>query len=148
MRETAPGVSYCLRRRSSSVTDWASDALAIIPCNDVDAAERWWNMLGFTRPDGQDHGAYRLLSDGHGAEVHLQPAPEGWLVPGRNPFGIYIRTPRVDGLAAIAHDAIIGPEQAPEHKPWRMYEFALNGPDDLLVRIGWPSDLVRQMASD
>jgi len=23
-----------------------------------------------------------------------------------------------------------------------MYEFALNGPDDLLVRVGWPSRLI------
>ena len=29
--------------------------------------------------------------------------------------------------------------KAPEHKTWGMYEFALNGPDDLLVRIGRPS---------
>jgi hypothetical protein len=31
-----------------------------------------------------------------------------------------------------------------EHKPWGMYEFALNGPDDLLVRVGWPSRLMTE----
>lgn len=123
-----------------------SSAVAIIPCNDLDAAEQWWNGLGFTRPDDQGYDDYRMLSDGQGAEVHLQTAVEGWVVPGRNPFGIYLYTPRVDELAAIARDRIIGsaeaPEhKAPEHKPWGMYEFALNGPDDLLVRIGWPSRL-------
>jgi len=25
-----------------------------------------------------------------------------------------------------------------------MYEFALNGPDDLLVRVGWPSRLMTE----
>jgi hypothetical protein len=27
----------------------------------------------------------------------------------------------------------------PAAKPWGMYEFALNRPDDTLVRVGWPS---------
>ncbi len=83
-----------------------------------------------------------MLSDGHGAEVHLQRAPAGWLVPGRNPFGIYLYTTRVDELAAIAREAIIEPGRAPEHKSWGMYEFAINGPDRLLVRIGRRSRLV------
>ena len=77
-----------------------------------------------------------MLSDGHGAEVHLRRPPAGWLVPGRNPFGIYLHTTRVDELASIAREAIIEPGRAPEHKSWGMYEFALNGPDGLLVRIG------------
>jgi hypothetical protein len=129
----------------------SGSAVAIIPCNDVNAAEQWWKRLGFSCPDGGDHGDYRMLSDGAGAEVHLQPAVEGWVVPGRNPFGVYLYTPRVDELAGIARDMIIEsgkvPEhkrpkhKAPEHKPWGMYEFALNGPDDLLIRIGWPSRL-------
>jgi len=117
-------------------------ATPIIPCNDIDAAERWWNRLGFSRAADQDYGDYRMLSDGHGSEVHLQPAPAGWLVPGKNPFGIYIYTTRVDELAGLARDAIIGPARAPEHKSWGMYEFALNGPDELLVRVGWPSRLM------
>jgi hypothetical protein len=33
-------------------------------------------------------------------------------------------------------------EHSAEHKEWGMYEFALNGPDDLLARIGWPSQLI------
>lgn len=119
-----------------------STLTAILPCNDVDAAERWWNRLGFSRPADQDYGDYRMLSDGFGAEVHLQPAVAGWLVPGRNPFGVYLYTPRVDALAALAGDSIIEPAKRAEHKPWGMYEVSLNGPDDLLVRIGWPSRLV------
>jgi hypothetical protein len=117
---------------------------AIVPCNDIDAAEVWWNRLGFYRPADQDWGDYRMLSDALGAEVHLSAAVDGWLVAGRNPFGVYLYTPRVDELAAIAREAIIEPRKEPEHKPWGMYEFTLNGPDDLLVRIGWPQREVLQ----
>jgi len=120
----------------------ASTVTAIIPCNDVDAAEAWWNRLGFTRPADQDYGDYRMLDDGAGGEVHLQPAVAGWVSPGHNPFGVYIYTPRVDELAQAMRDSIIEREKAPAHKEWGMYEFALNGPDDLLVRIGWPSRLM------
>jgi hypothetical protein len=116
---------------------------AIVPCNDVDAAERWWNRLGFSRPPEQDYGDYRMLSDGEGGEVHIQRAVMGWLIPGHNPFGVYVYTPRVDAIAEAMRESILEPGRAPEHKDWGMYEFALNGPDDLLVRIGWPSALVR-----
>jgi hypothetical protein len=119
----------------------SSSVTAIIPCNDLDAAEAWWARLGFSCPEGHDFGDYRMLSDSHGAQVHLQRAVEGWVVPGRNPFAVYLYTPGVDALAEIVHDEIAGAAKAPEHKPWGMYEFALNGPDDLLVRIGWPSRL-------
>ena len=117
--------------------------VAIVPCNDLDAAERWWNRLGFARPADQGFDAYRMLSDGRGGEIHLQPAVPGWLAAGRNPFGLYLYTPDVDRLAALAGDAIIEPEKRATHKPWGTYEFALNGPDDLLVRIGWPSASLR-----
>jgi len=120
----------------------ASTVTAIIPCNDVDAAERWWNRLGFTRPADQGYDDYRMLGDGDGGEVHLQPAVEGWVVPGRNPFGVYLYTPRVDAIAEAMRDEIIERAKAPTHKEWGMYEFALNGPDDLLVRVGWPSRLM------
>jgi hypothetical protein len=117
-------------------------ATAIIPCNDLDAAEAWWNRLGFHRPADQDYEGYRMLSDGEGGEVHLNRAVMGWVMPGHNPFGIYLYTPRVEALAETMRDEIIEREKAPTHKDWGMYEFALNGPDDLLVRIGWPSRLM------
>jgi hypothetical protein len=87
-----------------------------------------------------------MLGNGEGGEVHLNEAVEGWVVPGRNPFGVYLYTPDVDRLAAIVRDDIIEREKAPTHKEWGMYEFALNGPDDLLVRIGWPTRLIGQAA--
>ncbi|MFW7266459.1 hypothetical protein ACMAUO_00655 [Gluconacetobacter sp. Hr-1-5] len=120
---------------------------AIIPCNDLDAAERWWNGLGFFGP-ADDDGDYRILSNEDGATIHLHPAVPGWVVPGRNPFGVYLSTPHVDRLAEAAGDAILGPVKAPRHTEWGMYEFALNGPDDLLVRIGWPSRLLQAPGMD
>ncbi|MBB2166600.1 glyoxalase [Gluconacetobacter sp. 1b LMG 1731] len=120
---------------------------AIIPCNDIDAAERWWNRLGFFGPADGD-GDYRILSNREGAAIHLQPAVPGWVVPGRNPFGVYLSTPHVDQLAQAAGDAVLGPVKAPRHTEWGMYEFALNGPDDLLVRIGWPSRLLPAQGMD
>lgn len=93
-------------------------AVAIMPCNDIVAAEHWWSRLGFRRSTDNDCRNYQLLSDGHGGELHLQVAPEGWMVPGRNPFGIYLYVARVDQLASMARDAIIGSSKAPEHKSW------------------------------
>jgi catechol 2,3-dioxygenase-like lactoylglutathione lyase family enzyme len=120
---------------------------AILPCNDLDASERFYNRLGFTRSASQwpppgEPDTYRLLSNGSGGYLHLTDAVEGWLVPGRNPFGLYLYLEDVDALAAEFQSEIIG-KQAPEDKPWGMYEFALSDPDQTLVRVGWPTRLRR-----
>lgn len=60
-------------------------------------------------------------------------AVEGWLIPGRNPFGLYLYTERVDELAKLFN-------ATPENKPWGMYEFSISDPDETLVRIGYPSE--------
>ncbi|OAF00891.1 glyoxalase [Bradyrhizobium centrolobii] len=117
---------------------------AILPCNDLDASENFCARLGFTRT-GDDKPAegddsYRILSDEKGGHLHLTQAVEGWLIRGRNPFGLYLYTEEVDALAeAFSGELING--RGPEHKPWGMYEFALSDPDETLVRIGWPSRL-------
>ena len=107
--------------------------IAIVPCNDLDASEAFYVRLGFRRNDSDD-GGYRILAHPGGGEVHLTPAVEGWVVPGRNPFGVYFYTEEVDGLAlrlgGVAQD-----------KPWGLYEFALSDSDGTLVRIGWPTRL-------
>jgi hypothetical protein len=90
------------------------------------------------KPDWYD--TYRILSDRKGAALHLTEAVEGWLAPGRNPFGLYLYSEDVDVLAVAFADKVIG-KNAPEHKPWGMYEFALSDPDETLVRVGWPSRL-------
>jgi hypothetical protein len=118
---------------------------AILPCNDLDASEAFYNGLGFTRPASEKpaNGAddtYRMLSDGKGGHLHLTDAVERWLVPGRNPFGLYLYTEEVDALAAKFAGKTLeknGPEhKPPEHKPWGMYEFTLSDPDGTLVRVG------------
>jgi catechol 2,3-dioxygenase-like lactoylglutathione lyase family enzyme len=118
---------------------------AILPCNDLDASEAFYTRLGFTRPPldrsaaGEDD-SYRMLADGRGGALHLTSAVEGWLIPGRNPFGLYLYTEEVDAVAAEFRSEMIE-KNGPEDKPWGMYEFALPDPDETLVRIGWPTQL-------
>lgn len=112
---------------------------AILPCTDLDRAQTFFERLGFIRDDGSPD-EYRMLSDGRGGHVHLNPAVEGWLEPNRNPFGLYLYREDVDELAAYFKEEIIEKE-GPTDKPWGMYEFALNGPDDALIRVGWPTRL-------
>ena len=116
---------------------------AILPCNDLDASEAFYARLGFVLPEDErhEHGDYRMLSNGQGGFLHLTDAVEDWLVPGRNPFGLYLYIEDVDGVAARFGDEIIGKTKAPEAKPWGMYEFALSDPDQTLVRVGWPTRL-------
>jgi catechol 2,3-dioxygenase-like lactoylglutathione lyase family enzyme len=118
---------------------------AIVPCNDLDRSEAFYRRLGFRRDDGDDDpdSEYRMLTDSHGASVHLTDAVEGWVVPGRNPFGLYLYVPDVDALAETMRDDIVEATKAPEHKEWGMYEFSLSDPDGVLVRVGWPSRLIR-----
>ena len=114
---------------------------AILPCTDLDASTAFYEKLGLSVVG--DHGSYRLLDAGMGWHLHLtNESPEGWLVPGQNPFGLYLYSENVDALAERIRDEIIEREQAPTHKPWGMYEFALSDPDETLVRIGWPSRLI------
>ena len=110
---------------------------AILPCNNVAASRQFYSRLGFTVRAGDEE--YLMLEDGRGAELHLQPACEDWLVPGRNPFGLYLYTDDVDALAARFAGEILGQAGQPEDKPWGMCEFALSDPDGTLVRIGRPS---------
>jgi len=74
---------------------------AILPCNDLDASEAFYRRLGFAHPERPPAGAedgYRILSDGKGGALHLTAAVEGWLIPGRNPFGLYLYTEDVDAI--------------------------------------------------
>ena len=107
---------------------------AILPCNDLDASEAFYARLGFT--NRKDYGDYRILSDGCGGELHLTKAVEGWLIPGRNPFGLYLHAENVEELAQRMGDLVL---HQPENKPWGMFEFALSDPDETLVRVGRPT---------
>jgi hypothetical protein len=112
--------------------------VAILPCNDLDAAQAFFERLGFQVEGGP--ADYRMMSDGMGGHIHLNPAVDGWLASSANPFGLYLYREDVDALAATFAGEIIEPD-GPSDKTWGMYEFALNGPDGTLVRIGWPTRL-------
>lgn len=115
-------------------------AFAIVPSNDLNAAIAFWERLGFARTGGE--GDYVIMT-GWQCEVHVTQAGDGpWRVPDANPFGVFIRTPDVDAIAARVDDLIIRPGGILRHREWGMYEVGINGPDGLLVRIGWPSRLM------
>lgn len=116
-------------------------AYAIVPSNDLGAAIPFWQRLGFARTGGD---AQYVIMSGWGCEVHLTQAGEGsWRVPAHNPFGVFIRTPEVEAVAARVDDLIIRPGGILRHREWGMYEVGIAGPDNLLVRVGWPSHLIQ-----
>lgn len=121
--------------------------VAIVPCNDLDASEAFYNRLGLRRsPEvvaNDPHPDYRILQDAQGAQVHLTETVPGWVTPERNPFGVYVYTEEIDALAAAFSPDIIEHGKRAEHKPWGMYEFSLSDPNGVLVRVGWPSRLLR-----
>lgn len=116
-------------------------AFPIVPSNHLRSAVPFWERLGFARTGGDEN--YYILT-GWGCEVHLTQAGTGpWAVPeAHNPFGVFIRTPEVDVIAARVDDLIIRPGGILRHREWGLYEVGVHGPDGLLVRIGWPSHLV------
>jgi hypothetical protein len=116
-------------------------AFAIVPSNDLSSAIAFWERLGFSRTGGDDQ---YVIMEGWGCEVHLTQAGGGaWRVPAENnPFGVFIRTPQVEDIAARADDLVIRPGGVLRHREWGMYEVGIAGPDNLLVRIGWPSSLI------
>src|ERR1051325_2444360 len=116
-------------------------AFAIVPSNDLPAAIRFWQRMGFARTGGD---ANYIIMAGWGCEVHLTQAGDGpWSVPQHNPFGVFIRTPDVGAIAARVDDLIIRPGGVLRHREWGLYEVGIGGPDNLLVRVGWPSHLLR-----
>lgn len=121
-------------------------AFAIVPSNNLAAAQPFWERLGFTRTGGD---ANYIIMTGWGCEVHLTQAGSGpWRVPEEhNPFGVFIRTPEVDAIAARVDDLIIRPGGVLRHREWGLYEVGVCGPDGMLVRIGWPSRLMRNSAA-
>lgn len=106
-------------------------AVAIVPCNDLDESQAFYERLGFhATAVYPDHG-YRILHDAQGASIHLTRVEPGWVVPERNAHGIYFYAEQVEALAAAMGCAA-------ERKPWGIIEFAVSDPSGTLVRIGWP----------
>ncbi len=117
-------------------------AFAIVPSNDLAAAVSFWARLGLERSGGADD---YVIVTGWGCEAHLIQAGSGpWRVPAEhNPFGVYLRTPDVATIAARVDDLVIRPGGVLRHREWGLYEVGIAGPDGLLVRVGWPSTLIR-----
>ena len=116
-------------------------AFAIVPSNHLPTATGFWKRLGLARTGGADN---YVIMTGWGCEVHVTQAGDPpWSVPEHNPFGVFLRTPEVDAVAALVDDIIIRPGGVLRHREWGMYEVGIAGPDNLLVRVGWPSHLVR-----
>lgn len=110
--------------------DHVTGAVPIVPCNDLDESQAFYERLGFTLTvDFPAHG-YRILHNREGSTLHLTGTPPGWVVPERNAHGIYLYSQQVDAIAA-------GVGRTAETKPWGMHEFAINDPNGLQVRIGW-----------
>jgi catechol 2,3-dioxygenase-like lactoylglutathione lyase family enzyme len=109
---------------------------AILPCNDIDATQAFYERLGF-EVTGGDAG-FRIMTDGGGWRIALRPAEPGWVIPDRNSHGLYLNCEDVDAVADRVRDIIVE-KGAPHRKPWGMYEFAVGDPDGVLVRIGRPS---------
>jgi catechol 2,3-dioxygenase-like lactoylglutathione lyase family enzyme len=108
-------------------------ASAILPCNDIDKTQAFYERLGFAVTGG-DSG-FRIMTDGCGWHIALRPAEPGWVIPDRNSHGIYLYAEDVDAVADRVRDIIIE-HGAPHVKPWGMYEFAVGDPDGVLVRVG------------
>jgi len=119
----------------------SSGAFAIVPCNDLETALPFWERMGFARADGD---ANYVILTGWDCEVHLRRGdPPPWDVPENNPFGVFIRTPHVDEIARLMDDRVARPGGVLRHREWGLYEVAIGGPDNLMVRVGWPSHLVK-----
>lgn len=106
-------------------------AVAIIPSNDLDASQHFYERLGFTVTAEYPHQGYRILHDQLGASIHLTHTEPEWVVPERNAHGIYLYSEHVEALAKEFGGV-------PELKPWQLMEFAVSDPSGVLVRIGWP----------
>jgi hypothetical protein len=129
-----------IREQAMTSAPSSGTLVTILPCNDLDASERFYRRLGFVRRAESGDPDYRILSSSAGGHLHLTKAEQGWLVPGRNPCALYLYLEDVEGLAAALQDLRPG-RRGPEDKPWGMYEFGISDPDETLVRIGWPSRL-------
>ena len=119
----------------------SGSVVAILPCNNLDLSERFYGRLGFTHIGSsvsKEFPTYRVLSNGNG-QLHLTTTVAGWLIPGRNPFGLYFFMEDVDTWAKEFRDEILG--KGSEEKPWGTYKFAMSDPDETLVRVGWPMRL-------
>jgi hypothetical protein len=118
------------------MSEFQHNLTSILPVTDIEASTAFYGRLRLEVFN--DYGSYRILGDRKGCFLHLSTeSPEGWVVPGRNPNGLYMYIEDVDELAAEIANLL--PGGGPTHKPWGMYEFSVSDPDGTLVRVRRPS---------
>jgi catechol 2,3-dioxygenase-like lactoylglutathione lyase family enzyme len=106
--------------------------VAILPVQDLDESQDFFERLGFALASRYDAQGYRILRDPAGASVHLTKIDAGWVDADRNAHGIYLYSEDVDALAEE-----FGCTAQP--KPWGLREFAVSDPLGTLVLVGWPA---------
>jgi catechol 2,3-dioxygenase-like lactoylglutathione lyase family enzyme len=111
--------------------DLKHSLVPIIPCNDLDESQAFYERLGFELKSDFPAQGYRILRDSNGADVHLTHTDPDWVFPERNAYGVYFYAENVAALAADfgSHADI---------KPWGLREFAVSDPSGTQVRVGWP----------
>jgi catechol 2,3-dioxygenase-like lactoylglutathione lyase family enzyme len=120
--------------------DLKHSAVAIVPCNDLDTSQAFYEQLGFHETSIYPHHGYRILHDAKGASIHLTRVEPGSVIPERNAHGIYFYAEDAEALAAAMGCTI-------ECKPWGLMEFAVSDPSGTLVRIGWPGEGAREQSA-
>lgn len=106
-------------------------AVAIIPCNDLDESQAFYERLGFLPTSIYHAEGYRILHDRQGASIHLTRTDPDWVIPERNAYGLYFYAENVETLATQFG-------LRAQAKPWGLQEFAVSDPNGTLVRVGWP----------
>jgi catechol 2,3-dioxygenase-like lactoylglutathione lyase family enzyme len=111
--------------------DFRHMAVAIVPSEDLDASQAFYERLGFRVTSDYGAHGYRILHDAGGASVHLTRVEAGTVDPATTAHGIFFYSEEVAVLAAA-----FGLRAEP--KPWGLTEFAVSDPSGVLVRVGWP----------
>ena len=88
--------------------------------------------MGFVARLYEDGGYAFLERDGLELHLALMEAAE-WTF---NPTGVYCHVDDVDVLYEEFRAAGVVCLNVPEDRPWRMREFAVNDPDETLLRFG------------
>lgn len=112
--------------------DLKHSLVPIIPCNDLDESQAFYERLGFLLESDFPAQGYRILRDSEGTDVHLTFTDPGWVIPERNAYGVYFYAENVGELAEE-----FGCKA--ETKPWGLHEFAVPDPSGTQVRVGWPA---------
>ena len=106
---------------------------AIVPARDMKRSFQFYEALGFSVEPYGDGADYAFLHM-DGVYIHLRRASEKEFT--YNPGGLYLYVEDVDGFYERVVANGIKTLGAPGDQAWKMREFALSDPDELLIRVG------------